>query len=89
MPYKNPKRDRNYKKEYELFLADGGREEQSERQRARRAFDKEHGREARRGKALDHIKPIKDGGKSNSDNVRLKDFGENSSRNFKSPKSSR
>ena len=36
MPYKN-KADRDHKKEYQDFLADGGRAKQSERQRARRA----------------------------------------------------
>ena len=86
MPYKNPQKDRDYKQEYENFLAKGGRAKQSERQRARRAWDAEHGRESRRGKALDHVKPIKDGGKSTAGNVRLKSFSANSARNFKKPK---
>lgn len=83
MPYKNPQRDRNYQQEYENFLKLGGRKKQTERQRARRAWDKEHGHESRAGKALDHIKPIKSGGTSEDGNVRLKGFSENSSRNFK------
>jgi hypothetical protein len=87
MPYKDPK-DRDHKKEYRDFLANGGRAKQSERQRARRAWDKENGRASREGKALDHKTPIKDGGKSTKGNVRLKSFSANSSRNFKSPKSS-
>ena len=87
MPYKDPK-DRDHKKEYRDFLANGGRAKQSERQRARRAWDKENGRASREGKALDHKVPIKDGGKSTKGNVRLKSFSANSSRNFKSPKSS-
>jgi hypothetical protein len=86
VPYKDPK-DRNFKKEYADFLANGGRAKQSERQRARRAWDKEHGKESRKGKALDHIKPIKDGGKSTPGNVRLKSFSANSSKNFKGPRS--
>lgn len=86
MPYKN-KADRNFKKEYKDFLANGGRAKQSERQRARRAWDKENGYESRKGKALDHLKPIKDGGKSTDGNVRLRNFGANSSKNFKGPKS--
>ena len=85
MPYKDPK-DRNHKREYELFLANGGREKQSERQRARRAWDKENGYESRKGKALHHIKPIKDGGKSTPQNIRVTDFSKNSSNNFKRPK---
>ena len=86
MPYKDPK-DRNHQKEYKDFLASGGRAKQSERQRARRAWDKENGKESRAGKALDHIKPIKDGGKSADSNIRLKSFSANSARNFKSVKS--
>jgi hypothetical protein len=83
MPYKDPK-DRDHQKEYKDFLAKGGRAKQTERQRARRAWDKEHGKESREGKALDHVKPIKDGGKSTGGNVRLKSFSANSARNFKS-----
>ena len=85
MPYKN-KSDRDHRAEYKDFLANGGRAKQSERQRARRKWDKEHGYESRKGKALDHVKPIKDGGKSTDGNVRLKSFSANSSRNFKKPK---
>lgn len=86
MPYKD-KKDRDHKQEYKDFLANGGRAKQSERQRARRAWDKENGHASRAGKALDHIKPIKDGGKSTGGNVRLKSFSANSARNFKSKKS--
>lgn len=86
MPYADPK-DRNFKKEYRDFLANGGRAKQSERQRARRAWDKENGKESRKGKALDHVKPIKDGGKSKPGNVRLKSFSANSAKNFKGPRS--
>lgn len=86
MPYKDMK-DRDHQKEYKDFLAGGGRAKQSERQRARRAWDKENGKESRVGKALDHVKPIKDGGKSTTGNVRLKSFSANSARNFKGPKS--
>ena len=86
MPYKNPD-DRDHRKEYADFLANGGRAKQSERQRARRAWDKEHGKDSRKGKALDHITPIKDGGKSKPGNVRLKSFSANSAKNFKGPRS--
>ena len=85
MPYKDMK-DRDHKKEYQDFLANGGRAKQSERQRARRAWGKEHGKESRKGKALDHVKPIKDGGKSTAGNGRLKSCSANSARNFKKPK---
>ena len=86
MPYAN-KKDRDHKAEYKDFLANGGRAKQSERQRARRAWDKENGKESRKGKALDHVKPIKDGGKSKPGNVRLTSFSKNSAKNFKGPRS--
>jgi hypothetical protein len=86
MPYKDMS-DRDHKKEYKDFLSNGGRAKQSERQRARRAWDKENGKETRKGKALDHLKPIKDGGKSTPGNVKLKSFSANSSKNFKGPRS--
>ena len=79
--------DRDHKKEYADFLANGGRAKQSERQRARRAWDKEHGKTSREGKALDHVKPIKDGGKSKPGNVKLTSFSKNSAKNFKGPRS--
>lgn len=85
MPYKDMK-DRDHKKEYADFLANGGRAKQTERQRARRAWDKEHGYESRKGKALDHLNPIKNGGKSTKANVKLTSFSANSARNFKKPK---
>lgn len=88
MPYKD-KSDRKHDVEYKAFLENGGREKQSERQRARRAFDKEHGKSARKGKALDHVKPIKDGGKSTPGNVRLMSFSANSAKNYKSKASSK
>lgn len=85
MPYKDMK-DRDHKKEYADFLANGGRAKQTERQRARRAWDREHGYESRKGKALDHLNPIKNGGKSTPGNVKLTSFSANSARNFKKPK---
>ena len=86
MPYKDPD-DRDHRKEYADFLAKGGRAKQSERQRARRAWDKEHGKDSRKGNALDHVTPIKDGGKSTPGNVKLKSFSANSAKNFKGPRS--
>jgi hypothetical protein len=85
MPYKN-KADRDHAKEYADFLANGGRAKQSERQRARRQWDKEKGYESRKGKALDHQTPIKDGGKSTKGNVKLMSFSANSSKNYKGKK---
>ena len=69
MPYKNPE-DRNYKKEYRLQQERGENPARAERARARRKFDKEHGKSARRGKDLAHKKALARGG-SNSDGVTL------------------
>jgi hypothetical protein len=70
MPYKNPERDRNYKREYQLQLKRGEERARRERERARDAFDKKFGRSARAGKDLAHVKPLARGG-SNEDGVRL------------------
>ena len=78
MPYKNPD-DRNHRKEYTDFLANGGRAKQSERQRARRMYDKEG--VARDGKDIDHVKPLRAGGKSVKGNLRLRNKSSNQSDN--------
>jgi 5-methylcytosine-specific restriction endonuclease McrA len=71
MPYKNPKRDRNYKKEYANQLAGGSvvHERRMERQRARRAMDAEG--IDRAGKDIDHKTPLSKGGKNTKGNLRL------------------
>lgn len=83
MPYKDMK-DRNHKKEYKDFLANGGRKKATERQRARRMVDK-LGID-RDGKAVDHIQKLENGGTTTRSNIRVRDFSENSSDNLKSPK---
>lgn len=85
MPYKNPKKDRNYKKEYELQKKRGEHEGRMERQRARRKMDKE-GKDAngngkadkREGKDIAHKKAISKGG-SNKDGVRVESRKKNRS----------
>jgi hypothetical protein len=64
---------RNYKKEYQRDLETGksGKDSaQHERQRARRAYDA-NGID-RAGKDIDHIKPLRKGGKSTPSNLRLR-----------------
>jgi hypothetical protein len=64
---------RNYKKEYARDLETGKSgtdSDQHERQRARRAYDKK-GIE-RSGMDIDHIKPLRKGGKSAPGNLRLR-----------------
>lgn len=64
---------RDYKTEYKRDLAvgkDGPSSDQGERQKARRMYDK-LGIE-RKGKDIDHIKPLRKGGASTKSNLRLR-----------------
>lgn len=74
MPYVN--KPRPYKKEYEQQKSRGEHENRMERQRARREFDKEHGKAKREGKDLAHKKPLSKGG-SNKDGVTVQDRSKN------------
>jgi hypothetical protein len=76
MPYKNPEQDRDYKQEYKNQKERGEHEDRMERQRARNAFDKKHGRSARKGKDIGHNKPLARGG-SNADGYKLEDPSKN------------
>ena len=68
MTQTNGKRD--YKHAYKLQKASGETKDQIERQRARRAYDKAG--VDRSGKHIDHIKPLRAGGKSTPGNMRLR-----------------
>ena len=64
---------RDYKKEYKRDLETGKSgpgSDQSERQRARKAYDAKG--IDRKGKDIDHIKPLRAGGKSTTGNLRLR-----------------
>jgi len=64
---------RDYKKEYKQDLKTGKSgpdSAQHERQRARRAYDAQG--IDRTGKDIDHIKPLRKGGKSTPGNLRLR-----------------
>jgi hypothetical protein len=66
-------RKRDYKKEYKRDLQTGKSgpgSAQHERQRARRMYDKLG--VDRSGKDIDHIKPLRKGGKSTKGNLRLR-----------------
>ena len=69
MTQKNGKRD--YKHAYALQKKSGETEDQLERQRARRKYDKEG--VDRSGKQIDHVKPLRAGGKSSTGNLRLRE----------------
>lgn len=68
MTQKNGKRD--YKHAYELQKKSGETDDQLERQRARRKYDKAG--IDRAGKNIDHVKPLRSGGKSTTGNMRLR-----------------
>jgi hypothetical protein len=82
MPYKNPKKDRNYKHEYTKQVERGEHESRMERQRARRKYDAQG--IDRKGKDIDHVKMLSKGG-SNSDGTRLVSPAKNRSRNGHKP----
>lgn len=73
----NGKRD--YKHAYKLQKASGETTDQIERQRARRAYDKAG--VDRSGKDIDHIKPLREGGKSKPGNMRLRSKKQNQADN--------
>lgn len=64
----NGKRD--YKHAYKLQKASGETKDQIERQKARRAYDKKG--VDRSTKDIDHITPLRKGGKSTPGNLRLR-----------------
>lgn len=68
MTQKNGKRD--YKHAYALQKKSGETDDQLERQRARRKYDKAG--IDRAGKNIDHVKPLRSGGKSTTGNMRLR-----------------
>jgi hypothetical protein len=88
MPYKDPK-DRDFKREYDLQVKRGAIADKIERQRARRAIDKNgkdangNGKaDAREGKDVSHKKALSKGG-SNKDGYFIEDRAKNRSRNYK------
>ena len=72
---------RDYKHEYQLQKKRGDVEGFLERQKARRMYDKKG--IDRNGKDIDHIKPIRKGGKTSSGNLRLRSRSSNKSDNKK------
>lgn len=76
-----PSKNRDWKKEYELQLKRGDTKGQLERQKARRLYDKEG--IDRKGKNIDHVKPIKNGGLTTKGNLRLRSPKANKSDNKK------
>jgi hypothetical protein len=70
---------RDWKHEYELQKKRGDVEGFLERQKARRMYDKK--KVDRKGKDIDHIKPIRKGGLTTKGNLRLRNRSANKSDN--------
>lgn len=70
---------RDYKKEYQLQKKRGDVQGFLERQKARRLYDKK--KIDRSGKDIDHVKPIRKGGKTKPGNLRLRSRTANKSDN--------
>ena len=79
MTQKNGQRD--YAHAYKLQKKTGETQDQLERQRARRKYDKEG--IDRSGQDIDHVKPLRAGGKSKPGNLRLRSRKANQSDNGK------
>ena len=72
---------RNWKHEYQLQKKRGDVEGFLERQKARRLYDKKG--IDRSGRDIDHVKAIKEGGKTTAGNLRLRSRSANKSDNKK------
>jgi hypothetical protein len=70
---------RDWKHEYDLQKKRGDVEGFLERQKARRLYDKK--KVDRKGKDIDHIKPIRKGGLTTKGNLRLRNRSANKSDN--------
>ena len=66
---------RNYKHAYKLQKKTGETDDQLERQKARQLYDKKGIN--RTGKDIDHVKPLRKGGKTQPGNLRLRNKSAN------------
>lgn len=75
---------RNYRKEYDRdHSSPTARRNNALRKKARRAMEKEVGKEALRGKDVDHKKRLGAGGSNNRSNLRVMSVAKNRGRNNK------
>lgn len=72
MPGENPPEKRNYDKEYaDWKKRPNAMKLQYARVKARRAMEKEYGKERLAGKDIDHIEPLRNGGGNTRSNWRV------------------
>tara|TARA_R110000772_G_scaffold1566_7_gene5352 strand:+ start:307 stop:600 length:294 start_codon:yes stop_codon:yes gene_type:complete len=77
---KGPHPPEYWKLQYQKQKARGETKDQLERQQARREYDKKG--IDRAGKDIDHIKPIRAGGKTSAGNLRLRNPSANQADNY-------
>ena len=84
---KKPKKkyDRSYQAEYQATPEQ--KRIRAMRNTARRRAIAKYGKEALKGKDVDHIVPLSKGGTNDQSNLRIVDRSKNRSRNFKKKKS--
>ncbi len=90
MPYKNPKKDRNYKREYEKYHgSDEQKKNRAKRNAARRTMEKAGKVKKGDGKDVHHVKPLSKGGTNKAGNTKVvsksknRSFKRNSDRSVK------
>ena len=67
-----PRRVRNYREEYDKYQGTPEQKKnRAKRNAARAAMVKKHGKEALRGKDVDHKKPLSKGGSNGTSNLRV------------------
>lgn len=73
---------RNYKQEYKTSQSsDEQKKNRAERNKARRQMIAKHGKSALKGMDVDHKKPIRNGGKTEAGNLRIRSVSSNRSSN--------
>jgi hypothetical protein len=85
MPGKNPPEKRDYAREYKNFLKNPkNMKKTAARVQARRVMVREYGKEFLAGKDIDHVTPLRDGGKNVRSNWRVS--SERANRNWRKGK---
>lgn len=80
MPYKNPKRDRDYAQEYANYDGtEAVKKRRAERNKARRMMTQAGLVHKGDGKDVDHITPLTKGGTTTRSNLRVKTASDNRS----------
>ena len=77
----SPNYKRNYKQEQATATSRGEDKERAQRNKARRQAIAKHGKAALNGKDIDHEHPMRDGGKTEVGNLRVRSVSANRSDN--------